>query len=235
MSSMNLLFVADINVSSVSLFERGSYEDAKAMFVEALRRVHSFNLQCKCGFIDTADVQLEGGKLRCFNDSPLNSPYSSCSYSIAPAAEKLDVYEQEIYGSAFLLSSDIPLVAEAVSAILLYNLGLFYHKKAMRSGKSILYMKAMGLYRKSLRLLKKRYESSALLVLEAAICYNLAHVYQAAFCDTAMAQASMRHLGSVVASMAYSENVQPTDLCFFQNSLTLFVDMKSHLMFSPAA
>jgi tetratricopeptide (TPR) repeat protein len=235
MSSMNLLFVADINASAVSLFQRGSHEEAKAMFVEALRRVHIFCLQSECEFIDTDDVQLEGGKLRCFDDTPLNSPFSSSSYSIAPSAERKDVYAQVIYGSAFLLSSDIPLVSDAVTAVLLYNVGLFYHRQGIHSGKSTPYRKAMALYRKSFSLLRRRTDSSALLVLEAAICYNLAHIYQAAFCDTATAQATMRQLVPVVDSMMCSANVQQTDIDFFQNGLTLFSDMTSHYNFSPAA
>jgi tetratricopeptide (TPR) repeat protein len=222
---MNLLFIADINAYAVSLFERGSHAYAKTKFAEALEKVHSFSMLCEHDYVDTDDVVLEGGKLRCFNDSPLNSPYSSNVYSVTPASQKKDLYkEQEIYGAAFLLSSDIPIIAEAVSAVLLFNLGLYYHKKALHTEKLVTYRKAMDLYRQSLALLDRKTESSALLVLEAALYYNQAHIHQVIFGDTNKSISFMAKLEGVVECMAKSENVMLSDLNFFEDGLELFAD-----------
>lgn len=251
---MNLLFIADTNAYAVTVFERGSNAYAKTKFSEALEKVYEFSVQCEQTCVDTSDVVLQGGKIRCFHDTPLNGPYDSFTYSVAPLSQKKSRPEarQEIYDSAFLLSSDIPLLAEAVAAVLLFNLGLCYHKKGIHSGKNLSVTKAMDLYRQSHALLLKLNNnkisnslqtSSALLVLEAALCYNQAHILQVVFCDTQSSITMMQQLKTVVdAIQANDDNcndddcnvhVHLNDLLFFEDGLELFAAVVGPETLSP--
>jgi hypothetical protein len=224
---MLLLLAADLNASAVKLLaeEDISLEKchtAKGFLDEALRLVERFTSSC-------IDEQEWGDLTRVYGDCPLNTPgYDTNTYAVIQG----NILKQEIYDGAFLLAADIPVAPQPTAAVLLFNSGLIYHRVANRYGRSRDFSTAADYYIRSYTMLRESAQldgrkhddcsSSALIVLKAALYYNLSHIFLVSFCDNRTADFFLSALQKIVPKMVGL--VSEYDYLFFQRLLQLLTD-----------
>jgi hypothetical protein len=224
---MLLLFAADLNASAVKLLVEEDVSLAKCLAAkgpldEALRLVERFTSSC-------IDEQEWGDPTRVYGDCPLNAPgFDTNTYAVFQG----NILQQEIYNGAFLLAADIPVAPQPTAAVLLFNLGLIYHRIANIHGRSQDFSTAADCYIRSYTMLRESAQSggkkhidgssSALIVLKAALCYNLSHIFLVSFCDNRTAEFFLIALQKLVPRMVGL--VSEYDYLFFQRLLQFLTD-----------
>lgn len=220
--------IADLNAAALTLLQQNEPEQAKRMFVCALR-----DLQTLCSDENDAADTLPTR----FVYSDLGCRTNRFSVGTA-AAQQHDLLDQsdfnQIYNRAFLLTNDIPAEVQETAAVLFFNIGLVHHLISTRTGKSADMVRAIQFYERSFNYLGNSLDQSVagLIVLMGAVCHNMMHCYSSFFQFFKVA-AMVEQLSQVVCRMASSESICSTDYEFFRASL--FFSKWNDFRYSPAA
>jgi hypothetical protein len=237
---MNLLFISDMNAAAVELLSKettteGDLATAETLLNECLLQVLQYREHAEGDEYDDNDFNED--RSRTFDNCPLVTPFNIHTYSVF---RNHHFFCQDIYDGAFLLAADIPVCIEATIAVVRYNLGLIQHRIGNRNGNSAAYQQATTHYQKSFAILKEDHDlvesSAALLVLKAALCCNISHLYSVSFCDGSHPEILIDALRPIVLRMRGMVNrITQRDFDFFQVFLHVFEDMSHQSSVAAAA
>jgi hypothetical protein len=230
--SASLHAIADLNAKAVALYQIGRNYDARASLRQALSQLR--NLTTGNSNMDVSDNDcndsLDGfpnQSSHCMNGA------SSLAYSAMPYCKDNDVFTQEIYKGAFFITCKGQATLSSVAAVLLFNLGLVYHRAGMKNGISAVMIQALQLYRRSFAILESTRSSSVpSIVMKAALCHNMVHIYKT-FYQPTHARSLISTGAKILNWMQSQDDIQQTDLEFFDKSM--FSTGMDDFRFAPAA
>jgi hypothetical protein len=166
----------------------------------------------------------------------------SCVYSLSPRNDyrmsRSQHQYEDIYNGAFLLTNDIPIARDETAAVLCFNLAMMLHREGLKVGKTSALREAMQLYQESFSLLGHDanqlcyHKSIVVIVLTAAICQNMAHIY-GLFLSMDKAKDIVDRLSELVVFMDSEQLIDQEDLEFFQ--ISAFSLRSASLRAAPAA
>jgi hypothetical protein len=219
---MATLDVRNLNSKAVRMLQHGDTDHARLILVEALLQLGA---QLRTGsWRDVYALQ----KTSC-------APCLIDVASLTPEKEKKDRFNREIYNGAFLLSNSETYTVHEISAVLLFNLGLIFHRTGIETGCSLSLQKALLFYRHSLSQLEVTTihpPSVSLIVLVGALCQNKYHIHQT-LVHIHEARCLIPRLAEVVSLLEHLRHDREEDLKFFRTSL--FFASLNGFTYAPAA
>jgi hypothetical protein len=131
-----------------------------------------------------------------------------------------------LYFSAYYLSfgsRHCNIDVTTITAVLLYNIAITYHKEGLVDGRSTSYQKALYTYKNILKLTKQKTDkkenvastvlSQAILRIIVTVCHNMGHIYRE--CGELVLYRRLTDIGSRVADTVNDEMMPRCDREFF--------------------
>lgn len=138
-------------------------------------------------------------------------------YSVSPNENVSSV--QEIYGGAFILTSDVLVGQTETISIMLFNLALIHHQMAIRQNRMYKLAKALQIYQKAVKLAQES-NWDRLQIMLAAAYVNMIQILMMVGVPETIKEAShvLMHLNGNVNRFLHSPlrtSISPKDLEFF--------------------
>jgi hypothetical protein len=161
------------NMEVIHSFQQRKFHNARSLLFRVCQLIQTAKISNDIN--DTTKVLFDSPSFQSMEDIPL-----------LPARHILsenDVRYQEIYNTAFQLPYYEKISPTFAGSVILYNLGLLYHNEAIQLGRSTASKKALRLYKRSTSLLlsSKCERSNSAILLLAALCHNMAHIFKETF------------------------------------------------------